>query len=84
MGYFDITKEVCDQISKMIARYWWSCQEKENKMHWISWKILTRSKGKGGLGVHDIQSYAGKAGLEIVRKPRIVVCTDSKGQVLSK
>ena len=32
MGCFDITKEICDQISTMICKYWWSNQEKENKI----------------------------------------------------
>jgi len=35
MGCFDLTKELCDQISMMIGKYWWSQQE-ENKIHWIS------------------------------------------------
>ena len=38
MGCFDITKEICDQISAMICKYWWSNQEKENKMHWVKWE----------------------------------------------
>lgn len=36
MACFDLTKELCDQISKMICHYWWSNQDKENKMHWLS------------------------------------------------
>lgn len=31
MGCFDITKEVCDQISRQICRHWWSLNDKENK-----------------------------------------------------
>jgi len=33
MGCFDITKELCGQISTMIGRYWWSNQENDKKMH---------------------------------------------------
>ncbi|WVZ85157.1 hypothetical protein U9M48_032107 [Paspalum notatum var. saurae] len=33
MGRFDITKGVCEQISSMICRYWWSNQDKDRKMH---------------------------------------------------
>jgi len=36
MGCFDITKELCDQISRQVCRYWWSQNDKENKMHWLS------------------------------------------------
>jgi hypothetical protein len=33
MGCFDLTKGVCDKISTMIAKFWWSHQDKDNKMH---------------------------------------------------
>ena len=39
MSCFEITKELCDDISAMICRYWWSSQEKEKKIHWISWEM---------------------------------------------
>ena len=55
---FDITKELCDQISAVICRYWWSSQKKEKKMHWIiRWEKLLRSKGEGGLGFKDIHTF---------------------------
>ena len=57
MGCFDLTKNMCDQISSMIGRYWWSQQEKENKIHWVSWERLTLPKGKGGLGFRDIHVF---------------------------
>ncbi|WVZ54654.1 hypothetical protein U9M48_005419 [Paspalum notatum var. saurae] len=47
MGCFDITKGVCDQISKMLCRYWWSCQENEKKIHWIRWETLCKPKSVG-------------------------------------
>jgi hypothetical protein len=57
MGCFDITKEMCDQINTMIGSYWWSNQDKENKMHWLSWEIVTKPKGDGGLGFRDIHTF---------------------------
>jgi hypothetical protein len=41
----------------MIAKYWWSQQDKENKMHWIGWRKLIKSKGQGGLGFRDIHAF---------------------------
>jgi hypothetical protein len=41
----------------MIGRYWWSNQDKDNKIHWISWERLTRPKGEGGLGFRDIHLF---------------------------
>lgn len=57
MGCFDITKEVCDQISSLIARYWWNNQDKDNKIHWLSKEVLTRPKSEGGLGFRDIHTF---------------------------
>jgi hypothetical protein len=57
MGCFDITKKMCDQISTMIGRYWWSNQDKDNKIHWISWEKVTRSKLEGGLEFRDIHVF---------------------------
>jgi len=57
MGCFDITKEICTQISTMICRYWWSNQDKEKKMHWVRWDKLTEPKGEGGLGFRDIYTF---------------------------
>jgi hypothetical protein len=47
MGCFDITKDICDQISTIIARYWWSNRDKDNKIHWLSWEKLIRPKAEG-------------------------------------
>lgn len=41
----------------MIGRYWWSQQDKINKIHWVSWEMLTRSKSKGGLGFRDLHIF---------------------------
>ncbi|KAJ1285997.1 hypothetical protein BS78_03G320500 [Paspalum vaginatum] len=57
MSCFDLTKGLCDELSNIIGRYWWSQQDKMNKIHWLSWEKLTRSKKKGGLGFRDLHLF---------------------------
>jgi len=57
MSCFDLTKGLCDELSSIIGRYWWSQQDKANKIHWISWEKLTQSKEKGGLGFRDLHLF---------------------------
>lgn len=40
MSCFDLTKTLCDEISSMVCRYWWSQQDNYNKMHWLSWDTM--------------------------------------------
>ena len=57
MSCFHLTKGLCDDLSSIIGRYWWSQQDKINKIHWLSWEKLTRTKKKGGLGFKDMHLF---------------------------
>ena len=36
MSCFDLTKRLCDELSTIIGRYWWSQQDNTHKIHWLS------------------------------------------------
>jgi ribonuclease HI len=57
MSCFDLTKMLCDDISRMIARYWWANMTNEQKMHWLSWDTLCKRKEQGGLGFRDLHLF---------------------------
>lgn len=84
MGCFDITKEVCDQISRQICRYWWSHNDKENKMHWLSWDKLNKPKKQGGLGFRDAHAFnigmLAKQSWRLLQKPDSLCATILKAK----
>jgi hypothetical protein len=57
MACFDLTRSLCDSISQMVCRYWWSQQDNESIMHWVGWEKMKLPKSKGGLGFCDIHSF---------------------------
>jgi hypothetical protein len=57
MSCFDLMKSLCDEISTVICHYWWSQQDNENKVHWLSWDTMCRRKEEGGLGFRDLHLF---------------------------
>jgi hypothetical protein len=47
MSYFELTKGSCDELNSMIGRWWWSHNDKDNKIHWLAWDKLTLPKNRG-------------------------------------
>lgn len=57
MSCFFLTKTFCQELCTLLGKYWWSQQEKENTLHWISWQKLTKCKAQGGLGFRDMYGF---------------------------
>jgi hypothetical protein len=59
MSYFDLMKGLCDELNSMIGRWWWSQNNKKNKIHWLAWEKLTlpKKKGEGGVGFWDLHLF---------------------------
>jgi hypothetical protein len=76
MSYFDLTKTLCDDNGKMIGRFWWSQQGKENKLHWLSWELLCSRKEKGGLDYRDLHLFnlaiLARQGFRFLMEPKLM------------
>ncbi|XP_027182324.1 uncharacterized protein LOC113780749 [Coffea eugenioides] len=57
MASFKLPKGLCKDICKGIANFWWESTQQDRKMHTISWKNLSKVKGKGGLGFRDLEAF---------------------------
>ena len=56
MSLFKLSKNLCNDINSIIAKYWWGQTSDEKKVHWINWKRLCDLKKKGGMGFRDINA----------------------------
>lgn len=57
MSCFRLPRGVCKDISKIVARFWWSNGERDKTIHWLAWEMLTETKKCGGLGSRDLESF---------------------------
>jgi hypothetical protein len=79
MSCFDLTKALCEEISAMICRFWWSQQDGKNKCHWLSWEHMTRSKEDGGMGFRDLHIFnmamLARQSWRMLQNPDSLCCT---------
>jgi hypothetical protein len=54
MSVFKLPLGLCDELTKMIRRYWWGAENGKRKTHWVAWHIMLRPKECGGLGFRDM------------------------------
>lgn len=57
MSCFKLPKVLCKDVGKMVAKFWWGNGESKRRMHWTSWEKMSHVKGRGGLGVRDIEKF---------------------------
>ena len=44
---------ILDGIDRVNRNFLWCSMESTNKVHWVGWQKLTRSKAEGGLGLQS-------------------------------
>jgi hypothetical protein len=54
MSVFKLPFGLCDELTKMIRRYWWGAENGKRKTHWVAWDIMLRPKDYGGVGFCDM------------------------------
>jgi hypothetical protein len=57
MSVFCLPKTLTKEINSIMGKFWWSFKENFNKIAWMSWKRMGRSKDTGGLGYRDLECF---------------------------
>ncbi|XP_024042628.1 uncharacterized protein LOC112099434 [Citrus clementina] len=77
MSVFKLPVGTCNDIQKVIARYWWGSKEDKRAIHWASWHKLSQAKSRGGLGFRDLSSFnqalVAKQGWRIIQNSNSLV-----------
>jgi len=54
---FKIPKMVCKEFNKIQHHFLWGWSSDRKKIVWVSWRIVTKSKDTGRLGIKDLESF---------------------------
>jgi hypothetical protein len=57
MSSFLIPIGVCEQLERMICRFWWGSTSDHKKIHWVKWQKLCNHKKKGGMGFRNLRAF---------------------------
>jgi hypothetical protein len=57
MSVFKLPFGMCDELTRMIRRYWWGAENGRRKTHWVAWDIMLRPKDYGGVGFRDMRLF---------------------------
>ncbi|XP_023880732.1 uncharacterized protein LOC111993105 [Quercus suber] len=56
MSVFKLPDALCDDLTRMIRKFWWGQKDGRNKMAWLSWEKMCAPKEKDGLGFRDLKN----------------------------
>ncbi|XP_024200200.1 uncharacterized protein LOC112203464 [Rosa chinensis] len=57
MSVFQLTKNFCEDLEQLCARFWWGSTMDKRKIHWKTWNALCNPKEEGGLGFRSLASF---------------------------
>lgn len=57
MGCFKILIGLCNDIEELIRKFWWGERGNRQKIHWLKWDEMTKSKMVGGMGFRDLAMF---------------------------
>lgn len=57
MSIFKIPVGTAEDINKIVANFWWGGSTDDRRIHWSSWRKVSKVEGKGGIGFRDFEAF---------------------------
>ncbi|CAL1372026.1 unnamed protein product [Linum trigynum] len=84
MSCFKLPLSLCWLLDRHVARFWWGVENGQDKVRWMSWRNMCRSKHEGGMGFrrfeHFNQALLAKIGWRILNEPESLIAQVYKGK----
>lgn len=78
MSVYLLPVELCQDIERMMCKFWWrSNANKDKAIHWMSWENMSKKKSIGGLGFRCVRDFnlalLGKQAWRLISQPDMLV-----------
>ncbi|KAL9461995.1 hypothetical protein AB3S75_000061 [Citrus x aurantiifolia] len=77
MSVFKLLRDLCDDIQRAIAKFWWGSKGDKHRIHWRKWEKLSQAKIRGGLGFREFtcfnQALVAKQAWRLLQYPNSLV-----------
>lgn len=57
MSCFLLQKGLCDELEGMMRNFWWGQRQQEEKIPWVAWKKMCKSKLHRGMRFRNLQVF---------------------------
>ncbi|KAL6213530.1 hypothetical protein ACLB2K_012977 [Fragaria x ananassa] len=57
MSVFLLTKNFCEDLEQLCAKFWWGSTTEKRKIHWWNWKALCNPRVEGGVGFRSLSEF---------------------------
>ena len=57
MSCFLLPKGLCDDLESMMCNFWWRQWHQEQKLAWVAWKKMCKSKIHRGMGFQNLHAF---------------------------
>jgi hypothetical protein len=57
MSVFQLQKTLSRELNTMMEKFWWGHKDNDNKIAWMRWDWMGKTKERGGLGYREPECF---------------------------